>query len=100
MELIVQSTIATWPIYAKQRMNNFKMVMELGLVVGRMCFVPQDNTVTVTAEEIESGIRRVMENNEVGIKVKEMSKKSNLSVVEGARVVPHMHLLVILFKIL
>ncbi|KAJ0860410.1 putative flavonol 3-O-glucosyltransferase [Helianthus annuus] len=80
---------AAWPMYAEQQMNAFKMVMELGLAVEiKLDYVkslsnPKANIVIVTAEEIESGIRRVMEDNEVRRKVKEMSAKSRSSVVEG-----------------
>ncbi|KAM0069462.1 putative flavonol 3-O-glucosyltransferase [Helianthus debilis subsp. tardiflorus] len=80
---------AAWPMYAEQQMNAFKMVMELGLAVEiKLDYVkslsnPKANIVFVTAEEIESGIRRVMEDNEVRRKVKEMSAKSRSAVVEG-----------------
>ncbi|KAI3829070.1 hypothetical protein L1987_03184 [Smallanthus sonchifolius] len=81
---------ATWPVYAEQQMNAFGMVVELGLAVEirldyrKDAFAPKANTVTVvTAEEIESGIRRVMEDNKVRTKVKEMSVKSRFAVAEG-----------------
>ncbi|KAK1418867.1 hypothetical protein QVD17_28015 [Tagetes erecta] len=81
---------ATWPMYAEQQMNAFEMVVELGLAVEirldykKDVFNPKANTVVnVTAEEIERGIRGVMEDNEVRTKVKEMSAKSRFAVVEG-----------------
>ncbi|KAI3703304.1 hypothetical protein L1987_73266 [Smallanthus sonchifolius] len=80
---------ATWPMYAEQQMNAFEMVVELGLAVEikldykKDLSNPKANTVIVTAEEIESGIRRVMEDNEVRTKVKEMSAKSRSTVVKG-----------------
>ncbi|PWA58489.1 UDP-glucuronosyl/UDP-glucosyltransferase [Artemisia annua] len=83
---------ATWPIYAEQQMNAFDMVVELGLAVEITLDYKQDlfsasadwnNTVIVTAEEIESGIRRLMEDNEIRTKVKEMSAKSRAAVTEG-----------------
>ncbi|KAI7747249.1 hypothetical protein M8C21_018564 [Ambrosia artemisiifolia] len=49
---------AAWPMYAEQQMNAYEM-------------------------EVESGIRRVMEDNAVRTKVKEMSAKSRFTVVEG-----------------
>nr|GEW74090.1 anthocyanidin 3-O-glucosyltransferase 2-like [Tanacetum cinerariifolium] len=80
---------ATWPIYAEQQINAFEMVVELGLSVEikldhRNSFSnPKYDTVTVMANEIEHGIRRLMEDNEVRTKVKEMSEKSRAAVVEG-----------------
>ncbi|KAI7747250.1 hypothetical protein M8C21_018565 [Ambrosia artemisiifolia] len=80
---------ATWPMYAEQQVNAFEMVVELGLAVEiKLDYVkdlhnPKANTIIVTAEEIERGIRRVMEDNEVRRKVKEMSEKSRSAVKEG-----------------
>ncbi|KAI3756722.1 hypothetical protein L1987_56544 [Smallanthus sonchifolius] len=80
--------VATWPMYAEQQMNAFEMVVELGLAVGikldyvKDLFVPEANTVVVGAEEIESGIKRLMEDNEVRRKVKEISEKSRAAVGE------------------
>ncbi|KAK9068164.1 hypothetical protein SSX86_012275 [Deinandra increscens subsp. villosa] len=80
---------ATWPIYAEQQMNAFEMVVELGLAVEiKLDYLknlsdPKATTVVVTAEEIESGIRRLMKDNEVRTKVKEMSEKSRSAVAEG-----------------
>ncbi|KAI3804290.1 hypothetical protein L1987_25721 [Smallanthus sonchifolius] len=81
--------VATWPMYAEQQMNAFEMVVELGLAVEikldyeKNLFFPEANTVVVGAEEIESGIRRLMEDNEVRRKVKEISEKSRAAVGEG-----------------
>ncbi|KAI3504106.1 hypothetical protein L1887_32650 [Cichorium endivia] len=80
---------ATWPMYAEQQMNAFEMVVELALAVEikldykNNVFNPEDNIVIVTAKEIESGIRRVMEDNELREKVKEMSRMSRATVIEG-----------------
>ncbi|KAK7411739.1 hypothetical protein VNO78_03177 [Psophocarpus tetragonolobus] len=63
--------VATWPLYAEQRMNAFQMVRELGLAV-------EINMVEdlMRAEEVESGVRTLMEgSNEIRRKVKEMSEK-------------------------
>ncbi|KAK9068163.1 hypothetical protein SSX86_012274 [Deinandra increscens subsp. villosa] len=81
--------IAAWPMHAEQRMNAFEMVVELGLAAEikldykKDLYNPKGTTVIVTAEEIESGIRRVMEDNEVRTKVKTMSEKSRSAVAEG-----------------
>ncbi|KAL4567452.1 hypothetical protein LXL04_023036 [Taraxacum kok-saghyz] len=80
---------ATWPMYAEQQMNGFEMVVELGLAAEikleykNNVFNPEDDMVIVTAEEIERGIRRVMEDKDLRGKVKEMSKKSRETVIEG-----------------
>ncbi|KAF5816560.1 hypothetical protein HanXRQr2_Chr03g0135631 [Helianthus annuus] len=65
------------------------MVVELGLAIDlkmdyKINFLnPGTNLVIVTAEEIETGIRRLMEDKEVRAKVKEMSKLSRATVSEG-----------------
>ncbi|KAK9059035.1 hypothetical protein SSX86_021654 [Deinandra increscens subsp. villosa] len=81
--------VATWPMYAEQQINAFEMVLELGLAVEikldykKDLFNPMVKTVIVTANEIESGIRRVMEDDSVRRKVKTMSEKSRSTVMEG-----------------
>ncbi|KAJ0860409.1 putative anthocyanidin 3-O-glucosyltransferase [Helianthus annuus] len=80
---------AAWPMYAEQQMNAFEMVVELGLAVEikldymKDLFNPIPFAIIVTAVEIENGIRRLMEDNEIRRKVKEMSAKSRSVVVEG-----------------
>nr|KAJ0219081.1 hypothetical protein LSAT_V11C300149590 [Lactuca sativa] len=85
---------ATWPIYGEQQMNAFEMVVELGLAVEikldykNNVFNPGGDVAIVKAKEVESGIRRViMEDNELREKVKEMSKMSRAAVTEGGFVV-------------
>lgn len=77
----------TWPIYAEQQVNAFEMVVELGLVVEIQLEYKKDlfkiKADTVTTKEIESGIRLLMEDNEVRTKVKEMREKSRASVAVG-----------------
>lgn len=54
--------LATWPIYAEQKLNAFEMVVELGLAVEikldyeKDLFYPKADTVIVIAIEIENGI--------------------------------------------
>ncbi|XP_023763170.1 anthocyanidin 3-O-glucosyltransferase 2 [Lactuca sativa] len=80
---------ATWPIYAEQQINAFEMVVELGLAVEikldykKDMFNHEADEVIVMAEEIERGIRRLMEDNDVRTKVKEMSEKSRVAVIKG-----------------
>ncbi|KAK1430432.1 hypothetical protein QVD17_13151 [Tagetes erecta] len=81
--------MAAWPMYAEQQMNAFEMVVELGLAVEMKLdykidlFNPGSNTIIVTANEIERGIKRLMEDNAIREKVKEMSKLSRATTVEG-----------------
>ncbi|KAL2327494.1 LOW QUALITY PROTEIN: hypothetical protein Fmac_020921 [Flemingia macrophylla] len=64
--------IATWPMYAEQKMNAFEMVRELGLAV-EIGGVGGD---LVRAETVESGVRTLMEGaDEIRRKVKEMREK-------------------------
>ncbi|XP_010466436.1 PREDICTED: UDP-glycosyltransferase 71B2-like [Camelina sativa] len=75
--------IATWPLYAEQQFNAFEMVEELGLAVEiRNSFRPE--TELMTADEIERGIRCLMEHDcDVRHKVKEMSAKSHVALMDG-----------------
>ncbi|XP_071686067.1 anthocyanidin 3-O-glucosyltransferase 2-like [Rutidosis leptorrhynchoides] len=79
---------AAWPMYAEQQVNAFQMVLELGLAVEikldyKKDLFDIDGNVVVTADEIESGIRRLMTDSEMRTKVKAMSDKSRLAVAEG-----------------
>ncbi|KAK3444629.1 hypothetical protein EUGRSUZ_A00927 [Eucalyptus grandis] len=81
--------IATWPQYAEQQLNAFELVVELGLAAQikvdyRKDLVKGSNF--VTADEIEGGIRKLMESHEAAErrkKVKEVSEKSRKALVEG-----------------
>ncbi|KAI7744753.1 hypothetical protein M8C21_016888 [Ambrosia artemisiifolia] len=79
--------IATWPIYAEQQMNAFEMVVELELGVEikldykKDLFNPKNDF--VTAKEIESGIRRLMDDDNIRVKMKEMGKMSRATVREA-----------------
>jgi len=86
--------MATWPIYAEQQMNAFQLVRELGLAIEIKLDYRRDfrfdhnNIKLVTADEIENGIRKLMENEdksteEIKRKVQEMSKNSKIAVKEG-----------------
>ncbi|KAG5552108.1 hypothetical protein RHGRI_010263 [Rhododendron griersonianum] len=86
--------VATWPMYAEQQLNAFQLVKELGLAVEIKLDYNKDfrqngtEVMLVTAEEIEIGIKKLMESgNESGEKikqrVKELSEKSKIAVVEG-----------------
>ncbi|XP_057982090.1 anthocyanidin 3-O-glucosyltransferase 2-like [Malania oleifera] len=80
--------IATWPMYAEQQINAFQMVKELGLSVEISLDyrknVGEDANCLISAEDIERGVRRVMESeSEIRRKVKEMKQKCQRTLVEG-----------------
>ncbi|KFK39494.1 hypothetical protein AALP_AA3G251200 [Arabis alpina] len=80
--------IATWPLYAEQQVNAFEMVEELGLAVEiRNSFRAESmmgDTDFMTSEEIERGIRCVMEqDSDVRKRVKEISEKSHVALMDG-----------------
>ncbi|KAJ4894244.1 UDP-glycosyltransferase 71B2 [Raphanus sativus] len=79
--------IATWPLYAEQQLNAFEFVEELGLAVEvRNSFradIMAEESELMTAEEIERGIRCLMEQDKVRDRVKEMSEKSHVALMEG-----------------
>ncbi|KAI3828970.1 hypothetical protein L1987_03083 [Smallanthus sonchifolius] len=80
--------VAVWPVYAEQQMNAFEIVVELGLGVEIKLDYKKDlfddqKSGVVTAKEIEIGIRRLMDDDEIRGKMKEMGKKSRATVREG-----------------
>nr|AHX74090.1 glucosyltransferase [Eucommia ulmoides] len=81
--------MAAWPQYAEQQLNAFLMVEELEMAVEikmdyRNGFYSKSG-VALRSEEIEKGIRRLMECGENGMrkKVEEMREKSRVAVREG-----------------
>ncbi|VVA98816.1 unnamed protein product [Arabis nemorensis] len=80
---------AAWPLYAEQKFNAFLMVEELGLAVEikkhwRGDLLAGTAMDTVTAEEIERGIRCLMEQqSDVRKRVKEMSDKCHVALMDG-----------------
>ncbi|VVA98818.1 unnamed protein product [Arabis nemorensis] len=80
---------AAWPLYAEQKFNAFEMVEELGLAVEikkhwRGDLLAGTATETTMAEEIERGIRCLMEHDsEVRKRVSDMSKKCHLALTDG-----------------
>ncbi|XP_030456197.2 anthocyanidin 3-O-glucosyltransferase 2-like [Syzygium oleosum] len=82
--------IAAWPQYAEQQFNAFQLVVELGLAAEIKMDYRRDlskgSDLVVTADEIEGGIRKLMEGEEAGErrkKVKEVSEKSRKALTEG-----------------
>ncbi|KAL7608509.1 hypothetical protein Lser_V15G13947 [Lactuca serriola] len=95
---------AAWPIYAEQQINAFEMVVELGLGVEiKLDYKnefsnPETDKVVVTADEIESGIRRLMEDKKVRKEVKEMREKSRVAMAEGGSSYASVGRLIVDFK--
>ncbi|KAJ9169205.1 hypothetical protein P3X46_017417 [Hevea brasiliensis] len=76
--------IAAWPIYSEQQLNAFEMVFELGLAVEIKIDYSKDSEIIVKCDEIERGIRCLMEHDtEKRKKVKEISEKSRKALMEG-----------------
>nr|XP_027096637.1 anthocyanidin 3-O-glucosyltransferase 2-like [Coffea arabica] len=78
--------LATWPLESEQELNAFQLVVELKLSVGITLdyLSTNKNQALVRAEQIETGIRKVMESeSEVRKKVKEISDKSRRSMKQG-----------------
>lgn len=79
--------IATWPLYAEQQLNAFQMVIELGLAVAITLDYNTANEervrTMVKAAEIELGIKKVMTDEGVRIKVTEKRDKCRLSWTEN-----------------
>ncbi|KAL1197494.1 UDP-glycosyltransferase 71B6 [Cardamine amara subsp. amara] len=81
---------AIWPLYAEQKFNAFEMVEELGLAVEIKKYWRGDILLgmtemeIVTAEEIERGIKCVMEHDsDVRKRVTEMSQKCHVALMDG-----------------
>ncbi|KAL1197495.1 UDP-glycosyltransferase 71B7 [Cardamine amara subsp. amara] len=81
---------AAWPLYAEQKFNAFEMVEELGLAVEIKKYwrgdlmLARTEMETVTAEEIERGIKCLMQHDsDVRKRVKEMSEKCHVALMDG-----------------
>lgn len=79
---------AVWPIFAEQQFNAFQMVEELGLAVDIKKEYRRDSLLEepemVTAEEIEKGIKCVMEqDSEMRTRVMEMKDKLRTALLDG-----------------
>lgn len=74
---------ATWPLYAEQQMNAFRMVLEYGLALELRVDYRNDGDLVV-ADEIETVVRCLMEGDgELRMKVKETSEMARKAVAEG-----------------
>ncbi|KAL5817153.1 hypothetical protein ACOSQ3_025531 [Xanthoceras sorbifolium] len=76
--------IATWPLYAEQQFNAFRLVKELGLSVELRLDSKMDGDLVVTADEIAGAVRCVMDgDSEIRKKVKELAEIGKKSVLEA-----------------
>ncbi|CBI19988.3 unnamed protein product, partial [Vitis vinifera] len=76
--------VATWPMFAEQRINAFQMVKDLGLAVKIKMNYNKDISYVVSAREIEIGLKNLMNiDNEVRKKREEMKKISRKVMIEG-----------------
>ena len=75
--------ILTWPIYAEQQLNAFRMVKEFGLAVELRLDYRRGSDV-VMADEIEKGLKHLMDrDNVVHKKVQEMKNVARKAVSSG-----------------
>ncbi len=74
--------IVTWPIYAEQQLNAYRIVRELGLAV-ELSLDYRNGADLVMADAIDRAVRRVMDDNEIRKKVKEMGEMAKKAVMDG-----------------
>ncbi|PWA98025.1 UDP-glycoslytransferase 3 [Artemisia annua] len=78
--------MATWPLYAEQRLDAFQLVKEFGLAVEITLDFNEanENQKLILAEDIENGIRQVMDsNNKIRSKVSETKNKIRMTLEDG-----------------
>ncbi|CAI0542172.1 unnamed protein product [Linum tenue] len=77
--------MATWPMYAEQQFNAFLLVKELEIAAEIKMDYRTESGEIVSAEEIERGIRSLMEqNNPMKEKMKEFCDKVRGALMDGA----------------
>ncbi|KAI5321735.1 PREDICTED: UDP-glycosyltransferase [Prunus dulcis] len=76
--------IVTWPMYAEQQLNAFRMVKELGLALEMRLDYKKGGGEVVRADEIERAVVAVMDKeSEVRKKVKQMGEMTRKAVKDG-----------------
>ncbi|XP_042032444.1 anthocyanidin 5,3-O-glucosyltransferase-like [Salvia splendens] len=86
--------MATWPLYAEQHFNRVVMVEGLGVAVG----VEEGKGGLVAAEEVERGVRELMEGVSVRKVLEEKRKEARAAMEEGGESVAAMGKLIDLWK--
>ncbi|KAL6200317.1 hypothetical protein ACLB2K_030099 [Fragaria x ananassa] len=75
--------IVTWPMYAEQQLNAFRLVKEMGLGLEMRLDYKRGGDEVVKADEIGKAVASVMENSEVRKKVKEIGVVCRKAVEDG-----------------
>ena len=76
--------VATWPLYAELQLNAFQLVKDLGLAVEIKMDYHKDSDSIVSAQEIEVGLKNLMNiDNELSKKMEEMKRISRKVMIEG-----------------
>ncbi|KAG6391402.1 hypothetical protein SASPL_149156 [Salvia splendens] len=86
--------MATWPLYAEQHFNRVVMVEGLGVAVG----VEEGEGGLVAAEEVERGVRELMEGVSVRKVLEDKRKEARAAMEEGGESVAAMGKLIDLWK--
>ncbi|CAI9093014.1 OLC1v1028411C1 [Oldenlandia corymbosa var. corymbosa] len=75
--------MATWPMYAEQQLNAFLLVKDLGIAV-EIRMNGNQGVVVVGADEIEGGIRKLMQlDGDIRARVKELKEKARNALSAG-----------------
>lgn len=75
--------IVTWPMYAEQQLNAFRLVKEMGLGLEMRLDYKRGGDEVVKADEIGKAVASVMENSEVRKKVKKIGVVCRRAVEDG-----------------
>ncbi|XP_050383968.1 UDP-glucose flavonoid 3-O-glucosyltransferase 6-like [Argentina anserina] len=76
--------VATWPLYAEQQLNAFKLLKELRIAVEIDMSYRKDGPVVVSSQKIESGIKDLMElDSDTRKRVKQMSDNGKKALMDG-----------------
>ncbi|GFP98205.1 anthocyanidin 3-o-glucosyltransferase 2 [Phtheirospermum japonicum] len=76
--------IAVWPLFGEQQANAFQLVKDLGVAVEINMEYKSSASMIVRANEIENGIRRLMEPvSDIRVKMEALKVKSRMAVVEN-----------------
>ncbi|KAK4581188.1 hypothetical protein RGQ29_024747 [Quercus rubra] len=87
--------IVTWPLFAEQQLNAFKLVKELGLAVEMKLEDRNSGDHLVLEDEVEKAIRCVMDGkSDVRRRVREMGESSRKAVIDGGSSFTYLGLLI------
>ena len=87
--------VVTWPLFAEQQLNAFKLVKELGLAVEMKLEDRNGGDHLVLEDEVEKAIRCVMDGkSDVRRRVREMGESSRKAVIDGGSSFTYLGLLI------